>query len=37
MFENGDRLLGIYKVNDCTHNVVYDPEDAEGSDSDDTE
>ncbi|CAD5234403.1 unnamed protein product [Bursaphelenchus xylophilus] len=26
MFENGDRLLGIYKVNDCTNNVIYDPD-----------
>jgi len=22
MFENGDRVVGIYKVNDCTRNVV---------------
>ncbi|CAD5229394.1 unnamed protein product [Bursaphelenchus okinawaensis] len=29
MFENGDRLLGIYKVNDCTNNVIYDPDEVE--------
>ncbi|CAI4228664.1 unnamed protein product [Auanema sp. JU1783] len=25
MFELGDRLIGIYKTNDCTKNVVVDP------------
>lgn len=25
MFERADRLVGIYKVNDCTHNVCVDP------------
>lgn len=35
MFENGDRLLGIYKVNDCTHNIVFDTGYAEHSDTSD--
>ncbi|KAI6209194.1 Structural maintenance of chromosomes protein 4 [Aphelenchoides besseyi] len=25
MFEHADRLIGIYKVNDCTMNITYDP------------
>lgn len=29
MFERGDRIIGIYKVYDCTHNVVLDPKKAE--------
>ncbi|KAI6205628.1 Structural maintenance of chromosomes protein 4 [Aphelenchoides besseyi] len=26
MFEHADRLIGIYKVNDCTMNITYDPD-----------
>ncbi|KAI1723013.1 SMC proteins flexible hinge domain-containing protein [Ditylenchus destructor] len=25
MFERGDRIIGIYKIFDCTHNAVLDP------------
>ncbi len=26
MFELGNRLVGIYKTNDCTHHVAIDPD-----------
>lgn len=29
MFERGDRIVGIYKVYDCTYNVVLNPKEAE--------
>lgn len=29
MFERGDRIVGIYKVKDCTYNAVINPKEAQ--------